>query len=561
MRRGFAHAQAPANSRARKSVRGRVLGFTSAAGCALTLGAVAAFAPTAAAAAAPAAGTADPAASSAAGWLTPQLSSGRGLMPGLSAGAPDVGLTSDALLSLVAAGQRQEPVFAASLAAVASHLSGYATFPTGSTTALLAGPVAKTLFLAQVSGADPTSFGGLDLPATLRSLLTTSGTNSGRFSDHGTGSDTSNGFSQAFAVLGLLHDRGGVPESAVSFLLAQQCPSGAFRLFYDTPGGCRDNSQADPDATSVTIQALSALLTTDPGQSALSTARSAAAQWLVSRQQPDGGLGGAGPTAAENANTTALAAVAFRETGQPSAAEAAQRYVARLQLPSGPDAGAVAYDSAALAALGHATSIPSTDQDQWRRSTAQAIVAFGLPGYDTLPTVAGSPLPPGTPSPTPTPTPTPTTAPTPLPTGPPPAQQAAGTPPPVANEPDPAENSVTSSDSADFADPGDLSETDMAPDGLADDTLSDDAADEPTDSVDNSQSDEPATTPSVNPPAAQTTAPQANAPLTHATPQAAVAAKSADGGVPSWVWIAVAAGAGVGGGVVVLRLQTRRARS
>jgi hypothetical protein len=50
-------------------------------------------------------------------------------------------------------------------------------------------------------------------------------------------------------------------------------------------------------------------------------------------------------------------------------------------------------------------------------------------------------------------------------------------------------------------------------------------------------------------------------PLTHATPEAAVAPKSADGGVPSWVWIVVAAVAGVGGGVVVLRVQAKRARS
>src|SRR6185503_19512278 len=101
------------------------------------------------------------------------------------------------------------------------------------------------------------------------------------------------------------------------------------------------------------------------------------ARWLATRQQSDGGLGGAGPTAGENANTTALAAIAFRETGLTAAAEAAQRYVAGLQLTTGTDAGAVAYNQAALSAMGQAGAIPTTDTDQWRRSTSQAILAFG----------------------------------------------------------------------------------------------------------------------------------------------------------------------------------------
>ena len=353
MRPGFAHARAGVVRPAARRV------VTGIVGCLLPLGVV--LATTGLSSSAEATAPAGPAAASAATWLTGQLAAGQGLMPGLTTGVPDVGLTSDTLLSLIAAGQRQEPGFASSLAAVAGHLSGYASFPTGGTTALLAGPVAKTLFLAQVSGAESTSFGGVDLPTTLRSLLTPAGPNAGRFSDHGTGSDTSNGFSQSFAILGLSRDPGGVPASAVSFLLAQQCPSGAFRLFYDTTGGCRDNSQADPDATSVTVQALSQLLTIDPGQTAVSTARTSAARWLASRQQSDGGLGGAGPTAGENANTTALAAVAFRETGLTTAATAAERYVAGLQLTGGPDAGAVAYDPTALSNIGRAGTIPSTD--------------------------------------------------------------------------------------------------------------------------------------------------------------------------------------------------------
>jgi len=525
--------------------RARAVTVGCVVGALLPLGALGTFATASAASAAAAAAptTPGPAVTAAATWLTQQLAEGQGLMPGLTAGVPDVGLTSDTLLSLVAAGQRDEPGFATSLAAVAGHLSGYASFPTGNTTALLAGPLAKTLFLAQVSGADPTSFGGVDLPATVRSLLTPSGANAGRFSDRGTGSDTSNGFSQSFAILGLNRQPGGVPDSAVSFLLAQQCPSGAFRLFYDTPGGCRDNSQADPDATSATIQALTALMTTNPGVSAITTARTSAAQWLAGRQQSDGGLGGAGPTAGENANTTALAAIAYRETGLTSAAGAAQRYVAALQLTGGTDAGAVAYNPAALSPIGRIGSIPSTDEDQWRRSTSQAILAFGLPGYDALATVTGPPITPITSTPS---TPNQKT-PTSQPSGTPPVQHLPSTPAPVTS-------------SADFgAEQFDPATTDFGSDEVENDTMTDQPAD---DSDQPSAADSPApSSPGANPTQPSTATNSTTIPLTHATPQAVVSSKSADGGIPSWVWIIVAAVGGVGGGLVVLRLQAKRARS
>lgn len=552
----------PGFARTRATVVGYAI--TGVGACVLSLG-VAGFASSTsvAAAAAPNPSPASPAASAAASWLIRQLDAGQGLMPGLSAGTPDVGLASDTLLSLVAAGQRQEPGFVSSVAAVAGHLSGYATFPAGRTTARLAGPLAKTLFLAQVAGADATSFGGIDLPATVRSLLTSSGPNAGRFSDHGTGSDTSNGFSQSFAILGLLREPGGVPASAISFLLKQQCPSGAFRLFYDTPGGCRDNGQADPDATSVTIQALSAVLRTNPGSAAIATARSSAAQWLASRQQPDGGLGGAGPTSGENVNTTALAAVAFREMGLTAAADAAQRYVSGLQLTGGPDAGAVAYDPAALSPIGPAGTIPRTDEDQWRRSTSQAILAFGLPGYDMLPALPGSPITPVTPTPSPPhqtiPTPSPVTTPT-------ATQHLPGSTAPGADSPAAADDFTDSVDAADPDDSGDqwdpADSEDLSDEG-DDGSFADDPADDFADDSDQSEADDaadPAPSAANENPSPEA-AKQATVSPKHPSAQASVASHSADGGIPSWVWIVVAAAGGIGGGVVVLRVQARRARS
>ena len=81
----------------------------------------------------------------------------------------------------------------------------------------------------------------------------------GRFADQGTTPDSSNGFSQALGILALLRTTNGVPSDAVTFLLGQQCPDGGFRLFYDTGATCTANSDDDPDATGLAVQALAAL--------------------------------------------------------------------------------------------------------------------------------------------------------------------------------------------------------------------------------------------------------------------------------------------------------------
>jgi len=47
-----------------------------------------------------------------------------------------------------------------------------------------------------------------------------------------------------------------VPDDAVTFLLAQQCPSDGFRLFYDTGSTCASDTAADTDATSLAVEAL-----------------------------------------------------------------------------------------------------------------------------------------------------------------------------------------------------------------------------------------------------------------------------------------------------------------
>ena len=78
-------------------------------------------------------------------------------MPGFSASSPDVGLTEDAVLALTAAGDGEDPEARAATAQIAAHITDFVSFDNfGVPDVHLAGPLAKTLLLAEVQGADPT---------------------------------------------------------------------------------------------------------------------------------------------------------------------------------------------------------------------------------------------------------------------------------------------------------------------------------------------------------------------------------------------------------------------
>jgi hypothetical protein len=356
--------------------------------------------PSAQAAAVPASATA------AASWLGSQITANGGSLPGF-VGA-DVGLTEDAVLAMTAAGQGESDAARAATAEIASHITDFVSFDNfGVPDVHLAGPLAKSLLLAAVQGADQTSFGGRNLETELRGTLTASGTSKGRFSDQGT-TDTSNGFSQAIAILALLRTNGGVPADAVTYLLAQQCPSGAFRLFYDTGTSCTDDSQADTDATGLAVQALAALPATAPVTAAIGDA----ATWLQGKQNPTtGSFNGSGPTDVPNTNSTGLATAALRLAGANTAADKGQAYIEAQQLSTGSGAGAIGYDPAAKAAATGGT-IGSSDLDQWRRATSQALLGLGIPSYGQIVAVPTAPTTSPTTSPTTCPTTSPTTSPT-----------------------------------------------------------------------------------------------------------------------------------------------------
>jgi Prenyltransferase and squalene oxidase repeat len=328
-----------------------------------------------------------PSALPAAAWLEAQLAANGHLMPNSFPGAPpDLGLTEDVVLALTAAGNGQDAETRAATAKVAAGLDEFVT--AGAPGFVLAGSVAKSALVAEVQGADVTSFGGRDLEHDLRTIMTATGAQAGRFADQGNPTDSSNGFSQAFGILALDRTNGGVPAPAVSYLLAQQCPSGAFRLFYDSGPACTDSTEADTDATALAVQALAAL----PSSASVTTAIGNAAAWLVAHQNATtGALSSSGPAAAPNSNTTGLAVVALRLAGQSSAADKGQAYVERVQLSCGRDTGAIAFDPIAYADAAGNGTIDDSALDQWRRATAQAVLGLGLPAYGDVSAVSAGP--------------------------------------------------------------------------------------------------------------------------------------------------------------------------
>ena len=320
-------------------------------------------------------------------WLEGELNDNGGALSfSFDPTITDWGLTIDAIFALNAGGRGSQPAASNATANLAAHINDYITGEAfGDVGSAYAGPIGKSMLAATLQGADVHHFGGVDLEALSRAALQPSGIHQGRFSDVSMFGDFSNGFGEALNVLALARTPGGVPSDAADFLLAQQCPGGGFRLFYDNAPvtrGCQGDNEADTDTTAFSLQALLAL---DPSPST-SLAIGRAASWLLARQDPaTGGFGGAGPTANVNANTTGIAAQALTAAGFSGAAASARTYIGSLQLdavstyftPAAGEEGAIALDQGTFdGAL--ITGITAPARAQWQRSTAQAVLAFGL---------------------------------------------------------------------------------------------------------------------------------------------------------------------------------------
>lgn len=278
----------------------------------------------------------------------------------------DLGLTIDAVLGMTAAGSGGHAAAAATDYVVANAGTYY-----GYDDEVYSSATAKLLTFTSARGLDPRDVNGVDLVAKLRSLEK----DNGQFADQSQWGDYSNTLGQSFALIGL--ERAGVnPSSAsVDFLLQQQCDDGGFALQF---GG--ESCVSDPDATSLAVQALDIVGGHDP-------AVQDAADYLEGRQEANGGIGGGTTTEGVNANSTGLAAVAFRITGRDAALSQALDYVQSLTFGCDTPAlaGGIAYNQADFDAA-TAQGADAQPDGTITRTTAQAILGLTDESYATVTT-------------------------------------------------------------------------------------------------------------------------------------------------------------------------------
>lgn len=319
-------------------------------------------------------------------WLAGQLASG----PFIAYGAPDWGITIDAATSLLTVG-RQDAAVAKVRDGLASGLDSYITGEAwGDAGSLYAGPAAKALTFVQAVGADPRSFGGRDLVATVAGTVGASG----RIQDTSMYGDNANVLGQTFAVRALAAVAPNSTEAAkaTDFLLTQQCSAGWFRTYFtstasypdptvndDTACDADAESAPDTDATALAVLALQSQKA-DPDVAAALTK---ALDWLTRAQGANGAFGGGTSTEAPNGNSTGLAGWALGVAEREAAAEKAAGWLLAHQAvsldcltsPLEGDEGAIGYDDAAYT-TGGTEGITDLTRDQWRRTTAQALPAL-----------------------------------------------------------------------------------------------------------------------------------------------------------------------------------------
>lgn len=311
-------------------------------------------------------------------WLAGQVSGGV-----LNFGFDDYGLTIDAALALDSVGQQKKTVkkIKKRLAAnINSYIAGDAFGDVGST---YAGATGKAGAFAGRIGADPISFGGVDLVTRLKGTISATAPIAGRIQDQSSFGDYANVIGQGFAVETLLREDPAAAKQALSFLAKQQCAKGYFRLNFNPDktaadqtcdGGTATESAPDTDVTALVVLSLHAADTKKPKARA---AIKQSTKWLKKQQANNGSFGGGPSTESANANSTGLAGWALAVSGEEKAAARAATWIRKLQAFSPKpcatsltkDRGAIGYDKASYDAAVTAGVVP----DQWTRATAQAL--------------------------------------------------------------------------------------------------------------------------------------------------------------------------------------------
>lgn len=297
-------------------------------------------------------------ATSAAQWLAAQAPDGHLSSVGTT---PDIGLTLDGMIGLVAAGAPAADVnrFNNAIRAGARAYAAPGEI-------VFAGRMAKLLLGASLTGSDVANYAGMNLRT---QTLATVGSD-GRVTDRGTTSQA-NVFDQSLAIVALART-GSVPGNTVNFLATQQCAAGYFRIYYTDGQTCdQAGGLADRDATAMAIMALRAAKAKGNIRAELPLAR--AIGWLVEDQRSSGGYIGGDFMPSENANSTGLAAAALSGLN-PDALERARSWASGLQLTSGADSGAIAHTRADR--NGTSGTIPAAQRGTWVRATAQGLLAL-----------------------------------------------------------------------------------------------------------------------------------------------------------------------------------------
>jgi hypothetical protein len=313
----------------------------------------------------------NPRAGSAAGWLADQLTNG--LVHNNQFDSDDHGLSLDVYLALQ--GLDARPSAGSSvIGALRADPASYVQVGGG----MYAGAYGKLATAVELAGERPRSFGGLNLISDLEGLVVKTGDAAGRARDKSQYGDFSNTIGQAYVVRALARAHSDLTRKTTTYLLRQQCTHGFFRLT-ERDARCT-TGRASVDTTALAVFAL--LVAKRNGATGLDDNLRRAGSWLVKAQKADGGYADAG---VENTNSTGLAAAALRKLGRKGTAGNAAAWVAALQVDRHnahgtklrKQLGAIAFEAAAMKA-GKRHGITVSQQDQWRRATAQA--ALGLAG-------------------------------------------------------------------------------------------------------------------------------------------------------------------------------------
>ena len=250
-------------------------------------------------------------------WLREQQDASGGFL-GFS-GEPDPGTTTDAVMALYAA-QERDPAAAASLDAALDYLERRRTErPTPQTGP---GQAAKLALAAVTGGRDPRDFAGLDLVAAMTAPLATP------VPDGIAGIYGDDLYDHALVLIALAAAGEAIPEAALEPLRAAQGEDGGWAFDGSTAPGA-----ADSNTTALVIQALVAAGHGDDPMIDRALA------FLSTLLAPDGGFayGPADPLVAD-ANSTALVLQALIAAGEDPASPEwgnAPLALALFQTPSG----------------------------------------------------------------------------------------------------------------------------------------------------------------------------------------------------------------------------------